>query len=614
MTTHSLRQLFYLFIITCFFSCSTANYKEAMTRFNQEDYIQGYSKLKKSRKRIRQEDYFEVIKYLSLKDKLDFTSNLIRLDYLNAFLYYQRASIYKNLSFVKESLADLDRTIALNPSFCNAQAERLLLLKQNDYRDTVDVKKVYEKINCHMAVVDSLRLRGFYYFYSKNYEPALALFTKAIDLDPKYYNLHLSIGICLGKLKRYEEAIDHFNMQLELTPDQYTLYGLRAYGKTELKDYDGAIEDWQKEIAAKQGLKPEYREIAKVYKLKEDYKNALLCTEKYLKDFPANNEMWLDIGFYNKKLGNVEASLTAYKKALEGGLTPAKKTEVLKYLTSQFKKEKNISELIETMNALMPLENSADNKWDLAVFYSLDSNIEMSSQLRKRAMEEAGNDSIRLACLYFNSGSIYYSFKIYDSAKVHLIRSCAYNLSGERLWKLAGVYKNLGEYEQAAGTYLKTMPYYSGNRDRADLSFWKGVCEDKLGKHDAALNDYGNALGRDSSSALYLNNYAWVLSELDRNREALYYVNRSLAISSDYTDALDTKGSILFGLKEYKKAHALFDRCLELSPDYPNSHLYKGKLYLLENNLVKACESLQKAKSLGKKEAEILLSKNCEKQ
>ena len=65
-----------------------------------------------------------------------------------------------------------------------------------------------------------------YYAIDKNHE-AIADYTKAIEIDPKYVFAYLNRGLAYQDLKMYKEAIADYTEAIELDPNETDAYNHR---------------------------------------------------------------------------------------------------------------------------------------------------------------------------------------------------------------------------------------------------------------------------------------------------------------------------------------------------------------------------------------------------
>ena len=106
----------------------------------------------------------------------------------------------------------------------------------------------------------------------KEYQKAIADYTKAIELKPDYYLAYYNRGNVHNNLKEYQKAIADYNQAIELKPDYANAYYNRGNVHFDLKEYQKAIEDYQKaaEFYQQQGKTVDYQDaINQIKKLQQ---------------------------------------------------------------------------------------------------------------------------------------------------------------------------------------------------------------------------------------------------------------------------------------------------------------------------------------------------------
>lgn len=80
----------------------------------------------------------------------------------------------------------------------------------------------------------------------KNYNEALILLNKAVELDTTNGNIYAYRGMAKYYLNDFKGAITDYDKAVKIIPDYGEVYDLRGVAKGELKDKVGACEDWNK--------------------------------------------------------------------------------------------------------------------------------------------------------------------------------------------------------------------------------------------------------------------------------------------------------------------------------------------------------------------------------
>jgi tetratricopeptide (TPR) repeat protein len=81
-----------------------------------------------------------------------------------------------------------------------------------------------------------------------DFQAAIENFTKAIELNPNFYEAFCERGIAKDYLKDYSGAIEDFSKAIELNPAYTFAYANRGLSKYHSNDIDGACLDWDKAI------------------------------------------------------------------------------------------------------------------------------------------------------------------------------------------------------------------------------------------------------------------------------------------------------------------------------------------------------------------------------
>lgn len=69
-----------------------------------------------------------------------------------------------------------------------------------------------------------MKAKGNEAFSAKNYEKAIELFTKAIEIDPTNHVLYSNMSACYASLKQYDKALESANKTIELKKDWAKVY------------------------------------------------------------------------------------------------------------------------------------------------------------------------------------------------------------------------------------------------------------------------------------------------------------------------------------------------------------------------------------------------------
>jgi len=148
------------------------------------------------------------------------------------------------------------------------QTERAYKLFQQLLRTAPDFKKAREAYKKAKSL-ESTKDEGNKAFRSGNYQQALELYSKALQIDPfnKSTNskLYCNRATVNFKLKNYDDSISDCNNAIELDPTYLKAYLRRAKSYMDAEKYEEAVRDYEK--ITKMDHNHEYRRLLKDAKL-----------------------------------------------------------------------------------------------------------------------------------------------------------------------------------------------------------------------------------------------------------------------------------------------------------------------------------------------------------
>ncbi|MCA9804139.1 MAG: hypothetical protein KC777_19355 [Cyanobacteria bacterium HKST-UBA02] len=177
---------------------------------------------------------------------IDYASRVILTSPNNARAYFVRGIAYTELDQAQKGLADLDRSMKLDPkvSPClvhDMRARCYITLEQNQKART-ELEKANKidpqgwryrrvgEIDCQLGKQDQ----------------AMASFTRAIETGPKDVWNYRARGDLLFRQKRYVQALSDYNQAVKIVPKEPGPYGVRSKIYDKLGKKDLAKKDLEK--------------------------------------------------------------------------------------------------------------------------------------------------------------------------------------------------------------------------------------------------------------------------------------------------------------------------------------------------------------------------------
>ncbi|WP_242040423.1 tetratricopeptide repeat protein [Anabaena subtropica] len=133
------------------------------------------------------------------------------------------------------------------------------------------------------------------------------------------YELHYHLGIAYSRLKNYQQAITHYETAIKLPI--YPILKLGAYNNlgSLLKasgDLNGAKKAYETALKIDPKFATGHYNLGMICKTLNLFTEAIACYQKAIKLKPNYAEAYQNLGVVQLKVGNVQASITAFKNAI----------------------------------------------------------------------------------------------------------------------------------------------------------------------------------------------------------------------------------------------------------------------------------------------------------
>lgn len=220
---------------------------------------------------------------LALANALSDYNSAIKLKPDFAAAYYNRGNLMQAQGDWNNAKTDFTIVVELKP-----KADYVLLAQAFLHLGLLaerEGNKTGARLNYAQAYFNS----GLAKQKMKDWDGALADYTKTIDLDPGFFNYYNCRGSVREEKGDWNGAIADFNRAIELKPDFSFAYYNRGHAKFQKGDLDGALADYS----------------------------------KYIELNPTNADAFANRGIIKNKMGDVDGSLADFSKAIE--LNPKKR-------------------------------------------------------------------------------------------------------------------------------------------------------------------------------------------------------------------------------------------------------------------------------------------------
>jgi tetratricopeptide (TPR) repeat protein len=161
-----------------------------------------------------------------------------------------------------------------------------------DYMAARVFDRLTERIRTNPKDPDAYCERAYVLEKALLYESAIDDLTHAIELDPKYLSAHVRRGWCLYQTQQHSQAISDLTEAIKIGPAHLVVdaHIMRAYASMALERWQDAFDDFSNAIAHDPNIVPAYVDRARVLEALGNKQAALTDYRKAIELQPANAE------------------------------------------------------------------------------------------------------------------------------------------------------------------------------------------------------------------------------------------------------------------------------------------------------------------------------------
>lgn len=183
----------------------------------------------------------------------------------NAFLYYQRASIYSQQQNFKLALKDLDKSLVINKEFKEAKLLRAFVLRMlGQYGKAL---KDIEKVGDIIEDSESWHQKGIIHLKNNDLDRALENYNKAIELDDCNVEALYSRAMLFAQKRDFKKAFNDLDKSMQCDNSHFKDYLLNGYADVyrKMKEFNKAIEYAEKSLSHNKNFYFAHITLAEIY-------------------------------------------------------------------------------------------------------------------------------------------------------------------------------------------------------------------------------------------------------------------------------------------------------------------------------------------------------------
>ncbi|MBD3271955.1 MAG: tetratricopeptide repeat protein, partial [Elusimicrobia bacterium] len=157
-----------------------------------------------------------------LEDAIQSTKKLLEIDPSNADAHFLMGSIYLLQGEIPAAKKSFNRVLELDSDNKDALLYLAGLAAENNPEQAVRYLNRYLEADPNAPDI-YYELGVIFSEKKKGHKRAIEYFTKAVELDPEFFNAHIALGRLYENEKEYRQSIDHYHKALDLKPDNTML-------------------------------------------------------------------------------------------------------------------------------------------------------------------------------------------------------------------------------------------------------------------------------------------------------------------------------------------------------------------------------------------------------
>jgi len=489
--------------------------------------------------------------------------------------------------------------------FENSIRDGYTLLKKNNYEEAE--KEFNKALRINIDSPEVYAGLGETFYQNKRYKDSIAQFKKAIELKPSNSDYKIKLAMAYDMSEKLTDAETFYRLAIDANPDNanaYYHYGIFMQARGDLND---AVNNFRKATKLKKGFYQAHHLLGNVLlemgKKGEATEELLLA----LKDDKKNSSLHLDLGNLYLKLNNQSKAKYHFKESI---VASPKDFRTLTEIADIFKNEEMFDESIALYkNAASMQPKNADIQVQLGKLY-MKNNPREALVYYKNAVQLNPNDAEN----QYQFGRLLFSEKQFSKAREILEQGILirenhspthYELGRVLLAesKFVDAEKSFSlavEHEKNNVIYMLALSDAQIAQKKYDLaldSIWGAIkinpknpvsifaaCKvySKKRFYTIAIENCEKALVLNPNGLNLMNRLAWLYAKKSIKLEiALELINKSIKVSPNRADFIDTLSEVLFIQGKVIMAENAISKAIKLKP---NNAYYKQQLRRFKNS------------------------------
>lgn len=216
--------------------------KSIQWHFQSLIYFSQTTELSRKEKNYKIQQLFQQIEKANNKEQFDeglkYCEEILKLDPLNKFAWYNKGMFYFSQNKIEESLQAFDEMIKINPRDSLSWTSKAMILQETQrFQDAIQCFDNYLALN--PQDVDAWNLKAKVFLEEEKFENAIECYDNALKVSPKTVEILYNKGFVLAEMSKNEQAMECYELALKWQPNFREAW----FSKAELFEKMGKVSD-----------------------------------------------------------------------------------------------------------------------------------------------------------------------------------------------------------------------------------------------------------------------------------------------------------------------------------------------------------------------------------
>ena len=401
-------------------------------------------------------------------------------------------------------------------------------------------------------------LLGVLYAHMGSYKESINNYSRAIKLNPRYFEAFNNAGVAYISWKKFDKAIEYLDRSIQINPLYAEAYNNKGNALKEKEEYDLAIESYQKSANLNPNFIDAIANAGIIHDIRNDFAKAVKCFNQALSLNPTNTSLLYNLANSHFNQKDYRKSLAVCKRIidLDSSFYYAYNRIGLCYIHLETEEEAKV--FFEKAIKLKPDYVEALTNYGLIL--QKRKNFALAATQFEKALSINPNSDealVNLSKIYLDEGRLSNAIEV---AKKGLLLN---QRNIPLLKNLIASFLILNSFDEASVECKKIL---SIDRNDADAFILMGSICEKQGLIDQAKSHFLKALEIDRNLVLAKLNIATLYQLEGKKEEAISIYNGIANRESDNPEVLFRMSVFAFQLEKFEEGWGFYENRWKVFP------------------------------------------------